>query len=140
MADTYSLDGLTVASKEAELVLFVLKTFVRYGSLLDVVGLLKGDKSLREKAQLLKEAANLRQAMMLFEKYCPVVEEELFIKCLNAILNRASYAEKWILAYHMRRKLRIYRKYSFLGALFGHVELLVGILRKKLGKTKGNKV
>ena len=140
LANTYSIDGLAVTSKEAELVLFVLKTFVRYGSFLDVVALLKDDKDVQEEAQLLKAGSNISQAMILLEKYCPVVGEEFFIRCLNAIVNGASFAEKWKLSYQMRRRLRIYRKYSFLGWLFGHIELLMGSVHKKIRKQKGSKV
>ena len=140
LTNTSSMDGLTVTSKEAELVLFVLKTFIRYGSIMDVAGLLRGEKELREEARVIQEGCDFELAMVLLEKYCPVIDEKFFRKCWNAILNGAPYAQKWMLSYQMRRKLRIYRKYSFTGWLSGHIQLLVGMFHKKLKKQKGNKV
>ncbi len=138
--NTYSTNGMTITSKEAELVLFVLRMYIKYGSFLDVVRLLRSDKKVREEAQWLKDGSDMKQVAILLDKYCPVVREDTFIECLNAILNRVPLPQKWILSYQVRRKLRIYRKYSFMGWLFGHAQLLTGKLNKKIRKQKGSKI
>jgi len=140
LENTCSANGLTVTSKEAELVLFVLRMCIKYGSFLDVIRLLKSDKKVREEAQWLKNGSDMEQAVILLDKYCPVVSEVTFIECLNAIANGAPFLKKWQLSYQIRRRLRIYRKYSFLGWLFGHVQLLTGNLVKKIRKQKGSKI
>ncbi len=137
---TYSINGLVVTSKEAELVLFVLRMFIKYGSFLDAARILRDDKKVREETLWLKEGSDMKEVITLLEKYCPVVDEEFFIDCLNAILNKTSYPVKWKLSYQIRRRLRMYRKYSFWGWLFGHVQLLMGILIKKIRKQKGSKI
>ncbi len=137
---TYSINGLVVTSKEAELVLFVLRMFVKYGSFLDAPRLLKGAKKVREEALWLKEGSDMQAVIDLLEKHCPVVTEEIFIDCLNAILDKASYPAKWILSYRIRRRLRVYGRYSFRGWLFGHIQLLMGMLIKKIRKQKGSKI
>src|SRR5688572_674124 len=140
LENTCSANGVRVTSKEAELVLFVLRMYIKYGSFLDVPRLLESDNRVREEAQWLKHGSDMKQVVSLLDKYCPVVSEETFIECLNAILNGAPYPKKWKLSYQIRRRLRIYRKYSFLGWLFGHVQLLTGNLIKKFRKQKGSKI
>ena len=140
LKNTYSTNEVRVTSKEAELVLFILRMYIKYGSLLDVGRLLKSDKKVREEAQWLKDGSDMKQMITLLDKYCPVVSEEIFIECLNAILNETAYPKKWKLSYQIRQRLKMYRKYSFVGWLFGHVQLLTGNLIKKLRKQKGSKM
>jgi len=137
---TYSIDGLVVTSKETELVLFVLRMFVKYGSFLDAARLLRGDKKVREETLWLKEGSDMKKVITLLEEYCPVVDNEIFIDCLNAILDKTSYPVKWKLSYQIRRRLRAYRKYSFWGWLFGHIQLFIRMLIKKVRKQKGSKI
>jgi thymidylate kinase len=140
LENSYSAHGLTVTSKEAELVLFVLRTYIKYGSFLDVLRVLKSDKKVREEARWLKDNSDMARVSTLLDKYCPVVDEDTFIEGLNAILNGAPYLNKWIFSRRVRRQLRVYRKYSFAGWLSGHVRLLTGKLVKKIRKQKGSKI
>jgi thymidylate kinase len=140
LENTYSANELTVTSKEAELVLFVLRMYIKYGSFLDAIRLLKSDKKVKEEALWLIDGSNMKQVGFLLDRYCPVVSEESFDACLNAILSGASFPKKWKLSHQIRRSLRIYRKYSLSGWLFGHVQLLAGALVKKVRKQKGSKI
>jgi thymidylate kinase len=140
LRNTYSSNGMNVTSKEAELILFVLRMYIKYGSFLDVPRLLKSENKIQGEAQWLKDGSDLRQVFFLLNQYCPVVSEKIFMDALNAILNRADFLKKWNLSSQIRRRLRIYRKYSFLGSLFGHIQLLTGSLIKKIRKQKGSKI
>jgi thymidylate kinase len=140
LGNTCSHNGLAVTSKEAELVLFVLRMFIKYGSFLDAIRLLKSDKKVQEEARWLKDGSNMEQVAILLEKYCPVVSQETFDTCLNAILPGARYPIKWTLARQIRQRLRIYRKYSFPGWFVGYVQLLTGTFVKKIRKQKGSKI
>jgi thymidylate kinase len=140
LKDAYSINGMRIASKEAELILFVLRTYIKYGSPLDAVRLLKSEKKNRQEAQWLKDGSDMRQVEILLDQYCPVVSEKMFMGCLDAILGGAPYPQKWSLSRQVRSRLRIYRKYSFLGWLFGHVHLLAGNFIKRLRKQKGSKI
>jgi thymidylate kinase len=131
---------IKVTSKETELVLFVLRMYIKYGSPLDVIRVLKSDKKVREEARWLKDGSDMKQVVALLDRYCPVVSEEIFIECLNAILDEVPYAHKWKLSYQVQRRLRIYQKYSFPDWLFGHVQLLAGNVIKKIRKQKGSKI
>jgi len=140
LGNTCSYNGLTVTSKETELILFVLRMYIKYSSFLDVIRLLKSDKKVREEARWLKDGSDMKKVIILLDKYCPVVSEDTFNACLDAILSGAPYPKKWKLSRRIRRSLRIYRKYSFPGWLFGHIQLLTGTLVKKIRKQKGSKI
>lgn len=140
LENTRSVNGMTVTSKEAELVLFVLRMFIKFGSLLDVPRLLKNDTKVRQEAQWLKDGSDMKRVAVLLGKYCPVVGEETFNACLTAILTGASFPKKWELSYRVRHSLRIYRKYLFWGWFSGHFKLLTGTLVKKLRNQKGSKI
>lgn len=139
LKNTYSVNEMRVTSKEAELVLFLLRMYIKYSSPLDLPRVLKSDRKVREEAHWLRDGSDMQQVGMLLDQYCPVVPEKTFLECLDAILNRASYLKKWTLSYRIRRSLRAYRKYSFPGWLLGHGQLLTGSLIKKLRKQKGSK-
>lgn len=140
LTNTGFTNGLRAPSTEAELILFVLRMGIKYGSFLDVPRLLKIDEKVREEAKWLKERSDMKQVGILLGKYCPVISQDIFLKSLDTILNGGPYAQKWKLAFQIRRRLRIYRKYSFLGWFFGHAQLLMGHLIKKLRKQKGSKI
>lgn len=137
---TYTVNGLAVTSKEAELILFVLRTCIKYGSFLDAVRLLKSDKKLQAEAQWLKNGSNAEQVAMLLDKYCPVISDEIFNKFLNAILTRAPFLKMWSGSRQIRKNLQIYRKYSFSGWLSGYFQFLTGTLDKRFRKQKGSKL
>jgi thymidylate kinase len=140
LENTYPVSDVRVTSKEAELVLFVLRMYIKYGSPLDIPRLLKSDRKVREEAKWLKDGSDMQQVAILLDKYCPVVSEKTFVECLDAILSGVSFPKKWKLSNQIRRRLRIYRKYSGLGWFFGHIQLLTGNLIKKLRKQKGSKM
>lgn len=140
LKDTYQVDGINVTSKDAELVLFVLRMYIKYGSFLDALRVLRSEKKTQEEAKWLRAGSDMRKVVSLLGEYGPVISERLFVDCLNALLDRASFAQKWLLSLKVRSKLRIYRKYSVLGSLLGHLQLLTGMLHKKIRKQKGSKV
>ena len=140
LKDTYQMDGINITSKDAELVLFVLRMYIKYGSFLDAIRVVRSEKKTREEAEWLKEGSNMREVKTLLDEYCPVIGEKLFTDCLNALLNKDPFAKKWLLSLKVRRNLRLYRKYSFSGSLLGHIQLLAGMFAKRIRKQKGSKV
>lgn len=138
--ETYSIDGLVVTSKEAEFVLFVLKSFIRYGSLLFSIREFRGKENTREEFLSIKAGSDIAKVMENLTTYCPVVDEALFLECINAIENGAWYPRKWILAQKMRWRLRIYRKSGFFGRWLGLAKFLGATYIKKLKRQKGSKI
>jgi len=140
LKSTYQLNGIKVTSKEAELVLFVLRMFVKYGSFLDAIRLLRSENKVRQEAEWLKTGSDMSRVMDLLKEYSPAIDDRTFTDCMEALLKKTTITKKWILSLKVRRKLRIYRKYSFLSSLIGHIQLLAGMLQKKLRKQKGSKI
>jgi hypothetical protein len=91
---TSSINGIRITSREAELVLFVLRMYIKYGSPLDLPRVLKSDKKVREEARWLQDGSDMEQVRILLKTYCPVIREKIFHEGLKAILNRASYPQK----------------------------------------------
>jgi thymidylate kinase len=140
LENTYAANEMKITSKEAELILFVLRMYIKYGSPLDLPRLLRSDKKVREEAQWLKDGSNMEKVGSLLNKYCPVFNEKTFLACLDALLKGSSYLQKLILSHQIRWKLRSYRKYSLPGWLVGHIQLLSGNLIKKFRRQRGGKI
>lgn len=138
--DTYSIDGLIVTSKEAEFVLFILKTFIRYGSLLYAMREFRGKENTREEFHTIKVGSNMTTILNNLTTYCPVVDEPFFLECIDAVERGARYPRKWILAQKMRWRLRIYRKSGFFGRWLIFTKVMGATLRKKLKRQKGSKI
>jgi thymidylate kinase len=139
LQNTYTADGMRITSKEGELILFVIRTYIKYGSPLDIPRVIKSEKKVREEALWLKDGSDMDRVTELLQRYCPLVSEKLFHQCLAAILEGASIARKWRLSYQIRRRLHAYRKFSTLGWLVGHLQLLTGTWIKRLRRQKGGK-
>jgi thymidylate kinase len=138
--DTYTINGLVVTSKEAELVLFIIKTFIRYGSLLDIRQVLRADGKFKEEFHDLKTGSDMTKVMDYISRYCPVVEEALFLDCVSAIEESAWYPRKWVLAQKMRWQLRVYQNTSMIGRWLGYAEFLGATLTKRFKRQAGNKI
>lgn len=134
------VNGLKVASKEAELVLFVLRSYIKYGSLLDAIRLLKDQSKLIKEAQWLQMGSDMQLVLSLLEKHCPTISEDLFVDCLKSLQTKTPYPKLWKRSVLIRRRLRIYRKYTFAKMLAGYFEMFSGIVVKKVRKQKGSKV
>ena len=137
---TYSIDGLQVTSKEAEFVLFILKTFIRYGSFLDARRELRDDKKNREELNDFKNSSDPTKVQDYLLMYCPVVDDNFFQECVIALESKAGYPRKWLLAQKMRWRLRIYKKDNLLGRWLGYVNFIKASILRKLKKQKGKKI
>lgn len=138
--DTYSIDGLVVTSKEAEFVLFILKTFIRYGSFLDTIRERGRDEKIKEEIYYFKVGIDMTKVMDYISDYCPVVDEAFFLECIAALEQGISYPRKWILAQKMRWHMRIYSQHNSIGRWMGYVRFIGAALLRKLKKQTGNKI
>ena len=140
LEDPYFLNGLPVSAKEAELILFVLRTYIKYGSPLDAIRVIRSANKVREEAHWLKDGSDMNQVANLLEKYCPVVDKTTFAASLETLLKGDAFHKKLTFSRRIRKDLRSYQKYSFPGWLLGHIQLLEGTVIKKLRKQKGSKI
>lgn len=136
----YNYKQIRVTSKPAELVLFTLRMFIKYGSLLDLVSLRGQSEKIKSEILWLQDNGGLSEALSLLKKHCPVIEKELFVKCVEALNSDHSLFRKMILAQKVRHRLKVYAKYSFLKKFIAYIQVLWAEVLRRLGTKQKNKV
>jgi thymidylate kinase len=140
LENVYYSGRIRVTAKPAELVLFTLRMFIKYGSLLDLVLLRRKSKSLREEVRWLQDGGDLAEALSLLRKYCPVIDEQLFVKCIETLDRDSSLMTRMILARKIRRRLNVYARHTFFGRLLAYLQFLQAEGQRRLGTKRKNKV
>ena len=138
--NVYYFDQIRVTSKPAELVLFTLRTFVKYGSLLDLVFLWRKSDKVKAEILWLQDGGDLSEALSLLKTYCPVIDEELFVKCVETLNNDTPLMRRMILARQVRRRLKVYAKFTFFRRFLAYIQFLWAEVLRRLGTKKKNKV
>jgi hypothetical protein len=138
--NVYYFDQIRVTSKPAELVLFTLRMFIKYGSLLDLVSLWRKSDKVKEEILWLQNGCDLSEALSLLKTYCPVIDQELFVKCVETLNNETPLVRRMILAQHVRRRLKVYARYTFFRWSLGYIQFLWAEVLRRMGKKKKNKV
>ncbi len=137
LENTRKVQGIPVPSKSAELVLFILRTFIKYGSFLDLIYLVRDRGNIEKELRWLRETNDLSEPLQLLKQYCPVIDETLFIKCLDSLSPDGSAVKRTMLAQRVRRRLRMYARYSAIRRALSYVHLLWGQgWRRILGNKK----
>jgi thymidylate kinase len=136
---TYS-NKIRVTSKSAELFLFTLRMFVKYGSLFDLVSLRRKSESLRAEIRWLQDGRDLSGPLSLLRKHCPVIDEELFIKCVETLEGDTPLIRRIILAQQVRRRLKIYAKYTFFKRFLAYGQVLWAEVQRRLEIKQKSKV
>ncbi|KPJ93405.1 MAG: hypothetical protein AMJ53_07290 [Gammaproteobacteria bacterium SG8_11] len=129
------MDQLAVLSKPAELVVFVLRTFIKYGSLSDIVRLFGKFGDLNKELLWLLNNEDIGRSLSLLNEYCPAVSESLFLNCVEAINENHSFISKVFLALRVRKRLRNFAQYTFTTRTFAYARVLLAKLKCIL---KGN--
>lgn len=131
---------IRVPSRPAELVLFVLRAFIKLGSPLDLASLWRKPGSLSEEARWLLDGGNLPQALSLLGAHCPVIEEQLFSACLEALVDDAPLTRRLALALKVRRRLAVYAKHTPPQRALAYGRMLAAEARRRLAGPRGGKV
>jgi thymidylate kinase len=131
---------MRVASRAAELVLFTLRIFIKYGSLFDLASLWRKSKRLRTEVLWLQGGSDLSEALSLLRTYCPVVDERLFAQCIETLNSDSSLIRRIILAQQVRRRLKVYSRETFFERLMAYAQMLSAEVRRRLGTKQKNKV
>jgi thymidylate kinase len=126
---------LVVVSKPAELVLFVVRTFIKYGSFPDMLRLAGNSAEVRRELEWLLEKDNIGKALDLLKRFFPVIDETLFLECIKAIHENQSFLNKVLLAIRVRRRLKSYSKYSYVERIHAYSSVILAKIKCLL---KGN--
>jgi thymidylate kinase len=140
LENVYYSDRMRVTAKPAELVLFTLRMFIKYGSLLDLIAMRRKSKSLREEVRWLQAGGNLSEALSLLRKYCPVIDEPLFVKCVETLDSDTPLLARMMLAQQVRRRLNVYAKHTFFKRLLAYSQFLQAEVQRRWGTKQKNKV
>jgi thymidylate kinase len=140
LENTYSIRKVKVPSKSAELALFTLRMFIKYGSMLDIIYLYRHLEEVKAELNWLLSGSSQPEAVGLLKQYCPVIDELLFTRCINTLKGPCSLAEKILLAHRVRRCLGLYKKYTSLRQGLTYAQLLLGQLQRRLRGNKKNKI
>lgn len=140
LENVYYFNQLRVTSKPAELVLFTLRMFIKYGSLLDLLSLRRESEKVKAEIHWLQDGGDLSDALSLLKKHCPVIKEELFIKCVEILNSDSSLIRRMILAQKVRWRLKAYAKYTFFRRFLAYMRLLWTEVWRRLGTKQKNKV
>jgi thymidylate kinase len=135
----YYIHHLKVPIKPAELVVFILRTFIKYGSILDLINIAGNSQEIKAELCWLMSDDDLSEALNLLKKYCPVMDEQLFINCIDNLNGNNSILSRVILARKVRKRLRIYAKYTALRRYGAYFQLLWAQMARKFGGNLKNK-
>lgn len=134
-------DGpMRVPTKSAELVLFTIRTFIKYGSMLDLAYIYKKTEKIRGELRWLKDGSDMPTALSLLQKYCPVIDEALFLECIDTLENNDSLLARMRLARKVRARIRGYAKHTFTERIAGLAGLALNQVKRRIGPRKKNKV
>ena len=131
---------IRVPPRPAELVLFILRTFIKYSSLLDTMYLLRNSEDIRAELHWLQSGSDISEALYLLEKYCPVVDKSLFMECIRNLKGTRSFGRRIILAQRIRWRLRVYAKRNGASRILAYVRWLWGQGQRRLSGEKKNKM
>ena len=133
------INQIKVPSKQAELVLFVLRTFIKYGSLLDLIYLSRDSQQVSAELSWLQDGFDLSESVNILRKYCPEVDEDLFIQCIDSLNQQSSLASRVSIARKVRKRLRVYAVNSSFSRILAYIQLLWGYILRQLGGKRKNK-
>lgn len=125
LENVYSIDQIKVTSKPAELVLFIVRTFIKYGSLLDLVYLIGKSKEISAELSWLLAGHDISESLSLLNKYCPPIAPELFAKCVNLLGRDSTLFERVLLGLRVRKRLRLYAKDNLLSLASAYLQILL---------------
>ena len=133
------IGAMKVANRSAELVLFFVRTCIKYGSWLDLPYLLRKPEAVREELAWLRAGSDMDRACELLGAYCPVIEETLFREGLEILARPGALPAKMRLARRVRRRLRIYAKYTGLQGPQAYAQLLWQQAKRRLIRQRRSK-
>lgn len=140
LENTSNLGQIRAASKPAELILFTLRMFIKYGSLLDLIYIYRKNEDIKAELRWLMSGSDMSDVFCLLEKYCPVIDRDLFIKCIDTLNSSSSLSDRVILAQLVRRRLSVYQKYTPWKRFLVYVQLLWDQLKRRLSGNQRNKM
>lgn len=121
---TGKIGEIHVPAKAAELLLFVLRLFIKQSSPMDIPYLLRDWPEIMEEFLWLKSQSDVSEVFSLLKTYCPAVSPGLMGECLHALSTQRSLLRRVLLARRVRKSLRAYCRYTALSKAKALVKFL----------------
>lgn len=112
LSDIRHVGALKVTGFSAELVIFILRHFIKYGSLIDLWRIRNDSAEIREELHWLLNGSDLGTAHQYLSTYCPVVSAEHFNQCITALDENTPLWQRYRLARTMRHQLHGYARHN----------------------------
>lgn len=128
-----------VVNRSAELVLFFVRTCIKYGSGLDLVYLLRKPEVVQQELTWLQAGSNLDETLRFLRCYCPVIDEALFRSGLAILAKPGATLEKIRLAHRVRKQLKVYTKFTPIQQWIAYVQLFWQHAQRRLSGQRRNK-
>ncbi len=109
---TKEIAGMPVPEKEAELIIYVIRSMIKHASLYDILLILRKGKSSSREYDYLTEGADMARVASLLQQHLPEIKPELFQRAMALLSGNVALYYKIRLGRTFKRKLRKYRRYS----------------------------
>jgi thymidylate kinase len=139
------LDGadgpvLPVARRSSELLVFVLRTYIKHSSLPDLVRLLGHRAATQREFIWLSEGRSAEEALQHVARRNLGIDEQLFRDCLDGLTPGRPLLHRLWLSYRVRRQLRRHAAHRWLGRLVVHSQLFADHILVAAGLRRRGKV
>jgi thymidylate kinase len=140
LGDTRFEDNVRVPSKAAELVIFTIRTYVKYGSMLDLLYLVKKNEKVKSELAWLKDGGDLEKSIGLLKEFSPSIDEKLFVDCITTLETDGSLVRRIGLARKLRGQIRHFSKQTSFEKLLSFFRLIGTQLQRRIGSGSKNKI
>lgn len=125
------VNGIQVPSKSAELIIHLLRVFVKYGSTIDLFFLQREADAYARELHWLEDGADRAEVFRLLQAYAVPIEATLFAQCWASLHAPTELIERIRLGYAVRRGLRRYERHRAVerNLLYARLLLRYGIRR-----------
>ncbi len=112
LEDTRPIAGMPVPSKEAELIIYVVRSMIKYASIFDFLLKLKSGSKSTAEYDYLTENTDLGRVEELLARHLPEIDFELFSAALSRLAHSGGLMQKALLGRRFKARLKKYRRYS----------------------------
>ncbi len=114
LEETTQVAGMPVPRKEAELIIYVVRSMIKHASLFDLALILRGKKSSSREYDYLIDGADLTRTQALLKIHLPEIDFDLFSNAMTLLAQKYRITEKIRLGMTFKRRLKKYRRYNAL--------------------------
>ncbi len=112
LQDTRRMAGMPVPSPEAELIIYVVRSMIKYASLFDFLLKVRSGPASTAEHDHLTEQADLDRVRRLLARHLPEIDTKRFLEALALLGNEEGLSRKVLLGRDFKRRLKKYRRYS----------------------------